>query len=350
MTTPTRPRSAPARRTPPTGLRRVALPIAVVVLLVAVVAGLGVGSNPLSPARVWDLLLHPDGSFDSEMLWEGRLPRTLLLVVVGAALAVAGALMQTLTGNRLADPGVFGINAGAALAVVLSVVLTGQTSVLFSLWFAFAGAAAAAIVVAVIGGTHRAGAAGGPLRLALAGIAVSAALGSLVQTIVLANAEAFNEFRFWAAGSAEGRGFGVLWSVLPFLLVGLASGLGLARSLNVLALGDDTGRALGISVVRTRWLAIAAVALCCGAATAAVGPLSFLGLAVPHLARALTGPDLRRLLPLSILLGAAMLVFADVIGRVVGEGSAEVQVGIVTALLGGPVFVVVARSRKVANR
>lgn len=321
-----------------------------VLVSAAVVAGLTVGSNGVPLDRVWSLLVHPDGSFEAEMLWEGRLPRTLLLVVVGAALAVAGALMQTLTNNPLADPGIFGINSGAALAVVLSVVLTGQTSVLFYLWFAFAGAAVAAFVVAVLGGTHRAGTAGGPLRLALAGIAVSAAIGSLVQTIVLANAEAFNEFRFWAAGSAEGRGFGVLWSVLPFLVVGVGLSLALTRSLNVLALGDDTGRALGISVVRTRWLALAAVALCCGAATAAVGPLSFVGLAVPHLARAITGPDLRRLLPLSILFGAALLVLADVIGRVVGEGSAEVQVGIVTALLGGPVFIVVARSRKVPAR
>ncbi|MTD14902.1 iron chelate uptake ABC transporter family permease subunit [Nakamurella sp. YIM 132087] len=323
---------------------------ATAVLLLSLLAGLTIGSNPLSPAEVWSLLLHPDGSFDSEIFWQGRVPRTLLLLVVGAALAVAGAMMQSLTRNPLADPGIFGINQGAALAVVLAVVVTGRTDLMTYLWFAFAGAAAAAVAVTVLGGAGRPSDIGGPVRLALAGVAVSAALGSLVQTLVLADADAFNEFRFWAAGSAEGRGFPVLWTVLGFLVIGMAMAFGSARSMNALALGDDTGRALGVRLGRTRITVMVAVALCCGAATAAVGPIAFLGLAVPHLARALTGPDLRRMLPVAVVLGGALLLLADVIGRVVAGGEGEVQVGIVTALLGGPVFVLVARSRRVTDR
>jgi len=322
-----------------TSRRAVGLAVAVGVLLLALLLSLMIGSNLLAPGEVLHQLLSPDGTGNTSVIRGHRVPRTVLGAVVGAALGVAGALMQSLTRNPLGDPGVLGINAGAGLAVVLAVAVTGRTGIGFYLWFGFLGAGLAAVAVYTLGSVGRAEAT--PARLAIAGVAISAAIAALIQTVILTDQQVFNEFRLWAAGSLEGRGWPILRIVAPVVALGIVGAALLTPSLNALALGDDAGTALGVRVRRTRTLTMAAVAVLCGAATAAVGPIAFVGLGVPHLARAVVGPDQRWVLPYAVPLGAAMLLVADVIGRVLVPE--EIQVGIVTALLGGPVLIALVR-------
>ena len=321
-----------------------AFAVALALLLLGSLVSLAVGSNPIALGRVWTILWQPDGSFESVVVLEQRLPRTLLLIVVGSALGVAGALIQSLTRNPLADPGILGINAGASLAVVLAVAITGVASIGFYLWFAFAGAAASAVAVYLLGMAGRSDAS--PVRLALAGVAISMLVASLVQTVILANQNAFNEFRFWAAGSVEGRGFPVLVTVVGFIGLGLVLACCLAPALNTLALGEETGRALGVRVGLVRGLAVAAVTVLAGAATAASGPIMFIGLGVPYLARAVLGPDQRLVLPGTAVAAPVLLLAADVLARLVVM-PAEVPVGVVAAIIGGPMFVAIVRRPRI---
>jgi iron complex transport system permease protein len=314
------------------------------ILVLAVLLSLSFGSKDIPVGQAWALLLSPDGSADSTVLHELRVPRTLMALVVGSALGVAGALMQSLTRNPLADPGILGINAGASLAVVLSVALIGMGSITVYLWFAFAGAAAASLAVYLLGAAGKQAVT--PTRLALAGVAISAALSALTEAVVLSDQAVFNEFRLWVSGSLEGRTLDILLVVLPFIVLGLLIALALAPSLNALALGVEKGRSLGVRVRRTQVLTMVAVTLLCGASTAAIGPVAFVGLAVPFLARGLTGSDQRWVFALSILLGAAWLLSADVIARVIVRPE-EIQVGIIAALLGAPFFVAMVRRRKI---
>lgn len=318
----------------------------VVVLVVAVGLSLFLGSHRLPADEVWRVLLHPDDSTASGVVHDQRLPRTVLAGVVGAALGVAGAVMQALTRNPLADPGILGINAGASLAVIAAVAVAGVAGIGFYLWFAFAGAAFASVSVYLLAGTGRASAT--PARLALAGVATSAALTAIGQTIILLDQVAFNEFRFWVVGTTEGRGWPVLSVVAPFLAAGILLALGLGPALNALALGEETAQGLGVRLARTRTLAMLAVTLLCGAATAAVGPIGFVGLAVPLVARFLVGHDQRWMLLVCALLGPAWLLAADVLARVV-IAPEEVQTGVVAALLGAPVFVALVSRRKVPS-
>lgn len=318
--------------------------VSALLLLLALVMSLSFGSNAISWPQVWSALFNPDSSAETGVIRELRLPRTVVAAIVGAALAVAGGIMQSLTRNPLADPGILGINAGASLLVVTSVALGGLAGVTTYVWFALLGAGLAAAGVFVLAGTGRNG--GTPVRLALAGVSISAALAAITQIVILSDQEAFNEFRFWVAGSLEGRGWQVLAATWPFLLAGVVLALLLGPALNVLALGDDTGHALGLSVGRTRVLAMVTVALLCGGATAAVGPIAFVGLAVPIAARALVGTDQRWVTVLCLLLGPVWLLLADTLARVV-LAPQEVPAGIITALLGAPVFVAIVRQGKV---
>ncbi|WP_220458000.1 iron ABC transporter permease [Actinotalea sp. JY-7876] len=318
-----------------------------VLLVVAVVLSLAVGAQGIAPADVWRHLLASDGSNDAAIVHEVRLPRTLLGVAAGAALGLSGALMQSLSRNPLADPGLLGVNAGAAAAVVAGISLLGVTTVGGYVWLAFAGAGAATVLVYLVG--SRSGgpeAAGTPVRLTLAGAAVSAVLMALVWAMTFLDREALDLYRFWAVGSLSGRGLGILVQVLPFLAVGLVVGLLLAVPLNAMALGEDVGRALGLSPGVVRAVTGVVVTLLCGAATAAVGPLVFVGLAVPHIVRGLTGPDDRWVLPLSALAAPVLLLLADVLGRVLAA-PAEIQVGVVTAFLGAPALIALAGRRRV---
>lgn len=331
--------------TRPGAVKAGAVVAAVALLAVAVLLSLSLGSKDIPLGETWRLLLVPDGSTSSTVLHDLRMPRTILGLIVGAALGVAGCLMQSLTRNPLADPGILGVNAGASVAVVLAVALTGVSGIGFYLWFAFAGAAAASVAVYALGSAHRQSAT--PVRLALAGVAISAALQALTTTIILADQAAYNEFRFWVSGSLEGRLYPIIATVAPFILAGMAIALLLAPALNALALGEETGKALGVRVKSTRMLTMAAVTLLCGAATAAVGPISFVGLAIPFAARLIVGSDQRWVIVFCALLGPSWLLLADVLARVVIRPQ-EVQVGIIAALIGAPVFVLIVRRRRIA--
>jgi iron complex transport system permease protein len=314
------------------------LALAAVALLV--VASLLWGAKGLSVAEVWTGLWRPDGSSASIIVREMRVPRTLLGLVVGAALGAAGALMQGHTRNPLADPGLLGVSAGAAFAVVLGLHLDLLTSMAAYVSFAFVGALITSVVVFGLGSVGRGGPT--PVALALAGAAVTALLGALTSALVLLDVSTLDAFRFWAVGSVGGADAGTVVVVGPLLCVGVLLAALHARSLDTLALGEDLARSLGQHVARTRAAGVLIVALLAGAAVAAAGPIAFVGLLVPHAARIMVGPDHRRLVPLSAALGAALLLAADVLGRLVVRPG-ELQVGVVMALVGAPVLIALVR-------
>nr|WP_232323683.1 iron chelate uptake ABC transporter family permease subunit [Catenuloplanes japonicus] len=325
-----------------TARRSVGLALAVVLLAAVVAASVGYGSTPLPVGTVWEAVARFDPAVDAHLVVRTlRIPRTALGLLAGLALGTAGAVMQTVTRNPLADPGLLGINAGAALCVVLGSHVLGVTTLPGYVWFAFAGAAGAAIMVYGVGTAGRGN--GAPVTLALAGAALTALLTSLTTSVLLIDRVSLDQFRFWAVGSLAGRDATIALQVTPFIVAGLLLALLSARGLNALALGDDTARALGQRVALARAAAITAVVLLAGAATAAAGPIAFVGLAVPHVARLLAGADNRWLLPYSAVLAAILLLGADIVGRIVAR-PAELQVGIVTALIGAPVFVALVRA------
>jgi iron complex transport system permease protein len=274
-----------------------------------------------------------------------RLPRTVLGVLVGVALGLSGALMQALTRNPLADPGLLGVSLGASTGVVLAIGFLGVGTLRGHVWFAFLGAALASLVVYLLGASGRS--VPTPARLVVAGAAVTAVLLAFNTAVLLLDPRAFDQFRFWTVGSLAGRRFDVVAVIWPFIAVGVLIALLLARPLNALAMGDQLGRALGVRVGRTRVWGAVAVMLLCGAATAAAGPIGFVGLAVPHVARLIVGPDQRWILAYSLVLAPVLLLGSDVLGRVLGAPG-ELQVGIVTAFLGAPVFIALCRRRKLA--
>jgi len=284
------------------------------------------------------------GSRDATIVLDLRVPRTLLGIAAGASLGLAGALMQSLTRNPLADPGLLGINAGAAAAVVIAIGLLGLAGTTAYVWFAFLGAGVAAVAVYMIGAAGRGGAT--PVRLALAGTAISAALTAVIYGIVLTDPLLLQKYNLWSVGGLSGRGRTELAGVVPFMVLGAVATLLLARPLNALAMGEDSARALGARVGATRIGGAAAITLLCGAATAAVGPLYFLGLTVPHAARAICGPDVRWVLAYSAVLGAILLLVADVIGRVLVSPQ-ELQAGLMLAFVGAPLFIAIVRKRNI---
>jgi iron complex transport system permease protein len=325
-------------------VRVLGLAVAAAVLMSLVLASVAIGAKsiPLSgviravtdedPARTNDLIVHTL-----------RIPRTVLAVVVGAALGLAGAVMQGVVRNPLADPGILGINAGAALFVVLAISALGITSVTGYIWFAFAGAAVAAVVVYLLGSIGRGGAT--PVKLALSGAAITAFLGAITTAVLLLDVVALDRFRFWDVGSVVGRDLEGVLPLLPFFVLGAALALATGPLLNTLALGDDVAEGLGQRVGLSRAFSAVAIVLLCGSATAAAGPIAFIGLTVPHMARLVTGPDYRWILPYSALLGASLLLVADIVGRVVARPG-EIEVGVVTAIIGAPVFIYLVRRRK----
>ena len=252
--------------------------------------------------------------------------------------------MQGVTRNPLADPGILGVTNGAALAVVIGIAFFAMTSPTSYIWVAIAGAAVSAAFVYAVGSLGRGGAT--PLKLALAGAATAAAFSSLVSAILLPRIDVMNEFRFWQIGGVGGGSYASISLVLPFLVVGALICAASARGLNSLALGEEVAAGLGERVATTRLVAAGGAVLLCGASTAVAGPIAFVGLVVPHLCRLLVGIDHRWLLPFSMLVGASLLTAADVIGRVVARPS-EVDVGIVTALVGAPFLIYIVRRQKV---
>ncbi|WP_414672873.1 FecCD family ABC transporter permease [Lacisediminihabitans sp.] len=315
-------------------------------LVLVVGLSLAYGARDMSLAAAAHGLFAPDPDSISDLAVQSRIPRTLAGLLVGAALGLAGAVMQGVARNPLADPGLLGVNAGAALFVVGAMTILGVTSVGGYIWFAFLGAALAALVVYSVAAIGRDGAT--PVKLALTGAAVTAALGSLVSATLLTSADTLDTFRFWQVGSLAGRSDEAIGQVLPFLIVGGAIALSSGRMLNVLSLGDDVGRGLGQRVALSRATGGLAVVLLCGAATALAGPIGFVGLVIPHVARLVSGADYRRILPLSALLGPILLLSADVLGRLIARPG-ELEVGIVTAVIGAPVFILIVRFRRMAR-
>ncbi len=314
-------------------------------LLAACLLGLMVGSRPIGPGRVIDALLHPDGGQISTIVHGLRLPRTILAAAVGVCLGVAGTLMQGHTRNPLADPGLLGVTAGASFAVVVGIFLFGITSLSGYAWLSLVGAGAAAAAVFAIGSTRNGP---NPISLVLAGAAVSALLMAFTQGIVLRDLDTLDDFRFWNVGSTAGRDLDVFWQVLPFIAVGLLLAAISTPGLNLLQLGDDVASSLGLHPLRHKILGITTVMLLTGAATAACGPIGFVGLVVPHIARFVAGVDYRWLIPYAGLVGGLVVVLADVLGRVVARPG-ELQVGIVMALVGGPVFVYLVRRTRMVR-
>ncbi|MEU0170491.1 iron chelate uptake ABC transporter family permease subunit [Streptomyces iakyrus] len=329
----------PARR----AVRAFGLLLAVAILVLVALASIAIGAKELSLGQVWHGLFEDSGTYGDVVVAE-RLSRTVLGLLAGAALGLAGAVLQALTRNPLADPGLLGINAGASAAVVTAITYFGVTSLSGYVWFAFFGAAAVGALVWFLGGSRGAT----PVRLALAGTAISAALYGYLQAVMIMDEAALGKMRFWTVGSLASATNSTITQVLPFLLTGTVLALALARPLNAMAMGDDTAKALGADLNRTRALSMLAATVLCGAATAACGPIVFVGLMVPHVVRSFTGPDLRWILPYAAILSPVLLLGADVIGRIVARPS-ELQVGIVTAILGGPVFIFLVRRRRTAQ-
>jgi iron complex transport system permease protein len=329
--------------------RVVGLMALVVVLAVVLLASIAVGARPFTFAEIGAALaplydVHPT---DADLIVRDlRLPRTMLAVVTGGALGLAGALIQGHTRNPLADPGILGVSAGAACAVVLAITFLGVASVGGYVWFALGGALVTS--VAVFGLASMGTSTLSPVSLVLGGAAVTAFLSSITSAVVLADQTTLDSFRFWVVGSVAGRGLEVLTPLLPFFAVGFVLALGSSPGLNLLSLGEDVARSLGTNVALNRVAGVAAITLLAGAATAACGPIGFVGLVVPHVARAFTGPDYRWLLPYSAVVGAIMLTISDVIGRVVARPG-ELQAGIVLALVGGPFFIALVRRRKLVT-
>ncbi|WP_225891346.1 FecCD family ABC transporter permease [Streptomyces dioscori] len=322
------------------------------VLAVLCLLSLALGAANIPPDQVISALFGDAPSrFVDNVVWSARIPRTALGLTAGAALGLAGALMQALTRNPLADPGVLGVSAGAAFAIVLAVGVLGINSLYGYVWFAFGGALIATVAVYLLGGLGRSGMT--PVKLALAGIAVTSMLWSFTQAIVLTDVDALNKYRFWSAGSLAEADNGMVWRVLPFLVIGAALALACAPALNSLALGDDVAASLGRRLGLVRLAGVAAITLLTGAAVAVIGPVVFLGLVVPHVARVLAqaagiGPDQRWLLPLSAVLAPILLLAADILGRLVARPT-EIQAGVLVAFIGGPFFIAMVRRRNLAE-
>jgi iron complex transport system permease protein len=321
-------------------------------LLLALVVGacalsIAVGTRSIGLGAVWHALIdgHTPGD-ETVIVRQLRVPRTLLGLLAGLSLGIAGALMQGHTRNPLGDPGLLGVTAGASFAVVLSSWLFGVGSPADYVWFALAGALLGSVAVYLIGSSGRGGAT--PVSLALAGSALSFLLYALVQAITIRERAALDSFRFWVVGALAGRDADVVTQIAPFVVVGLALALVNAPALNLLGLGEDVARGLGQRVWLARATGLAAITLLTGAATAACGPIAFVGLVVPHVARAVTGPDHRWLIPYSGLLGVVFLLLADVLGRIVAHPG-ELQVGIVLAVLGAPFFIALVRRRRLVQ-
>lgn len=315
-------------------------------LVAIVLLSLTTGARAIAPESAWQALIAFDPSnTEHRIIRDLRLPRTIVGLLVGAGLGLSGAVLQGATRNPLADPSILGINAGAALAVVLGVAFFGMTQLYSYVWLAFIGAGAAMLVVYTVASLGREGAT--PVKLALAGAAITAVLQSVINAILLTSPRTLDEVRFWQVGSLAGRSIDIVLQVAPFLAFGAVLALGTARLLDGLSMGDDVARALGQRIGLSRGLAGLAAVILAGASTAAAGPIAFVGLTVPHVARAITGPGYRWILPYSMLMAPILLLGSDIVGRVISPPG-EVQVGIVTAFIGAPFFIALVRRRKLA--
>lgn len=325
-------------------LRGVGLIPLAALCLAALALSMLVGSRGVSPAEITQFLFAPDPADPlSHVVWQSRVPRTLLVLLAGAALGVAGALMQAVTRNPLADPGILGVNAGASLAVVFGLAFLGLTDVADYMWWSFAGALITSVLVFAIGNSGPVRSS--PVRMTLAGVALGAVLSGFASAVLLSNSDVLRRMRGWSAGTTASQSLDAVLSIAPFIVIGLVIALLSSRSLDVLALGEASAIAMGAKPQRIRLISLVSIALLAGGATAVAGPIGFIGLMAPHLARMLVGPHQGWIMAYSIVLAPTVLGFADVLGRVLVAG--EVPVGVVTAFIGAPVLITMVRRARV---
>lgn len=317
------------------------------------VVSLCAGSKYIPLSVIIDSLLGKVDSADSIIIQQGRVTRTIMGLLVGAALGAAGAIIQAVTRNPLADPGIFGVNSGASFAIILGAAFFGAANLHDFLWFAFAGAMVTSVVVYITGtmstsGRLMSGSKANPVRLTLAGIAIGAVLYGISQGIALLNPSVFDTLRFWNAGSLDVKSLDIPMIVAPAILIGLIIALLISRSLNAINMGKDLAAALGARVLWTQFMALISISLLCGGATAAAGPISFVGLMMPHVARWMVGPNQSWILPFTMILTPILLLASDIVGRFLVPG--EMRVSIVTAFIGAPVLIWLVRSRKTVSK
>lgn len=318
----------------------------IILLMLCILASLAFGARSVGFLEVMQALFHENDTTIMSLVVRERIPRTIFSMIAGASLGVSGALMQAITRNPIADPSILGVNTGASLFVVIGITFFHINTASQYIWFALAGAAITAIFVYGIGSLGSGGAT--PIKLALAGAATSAALSSLVSAIILPRTEVMNAFRFWQVGSVSGATFNGIKTVLPFLIVGLVIGMFATPALNAMALGDDVATGLGVRTGVIRILSAMAGVMLCGATTALAGPIGFVGLMIPHTMRLLCGPNMRFIVPMSAVGGAALLTISDTIGRLIGSPG-ELEAGIVTAFLGAPILILIAMRARVRS-
>lgn len=314
------------------------------VLILCILASLAFGARYVNFPDIIDILLNGKKTSLIDIVVHERIPRTVFGIIAGAALGVSGALMQAITRNPIADPGILGVNTGASLFVVSGMALFHIGSLSQYIWLSLIGATATSLFVYVIGSLGYGGAT--PIKLALAGAATSAALSSVVSAIILPRTEVMNAFRFWQVGSVSGATWEGIYTVLPFLITGLIIGVLVSPALDALALGDDVATGLGIRTGTVRLLGALSGILLCGATTALAGPIGFIGLMVPHMMRMFCGPNLRLIIPMSAVGGAILLTISDVLGRLISSPG-ELESGIVTSFLGAPILIIIAMRAKV---
>ncbi|WP_449602501.1 FecCD family ABC transporter permease [Paenibacillus sp. Marseille-Q9583] len=319
------------------------LVVGAILFLISMLCSVLYGLHQFSLKDLWLAYSQFNGSNEHLILTKVRVPRTLIAALVGASLAVAGAIMQVLTRNPLASPSVFGVNAGAVLFIVIGLLVFGSSLTMSGMvWLAFAGAVATSVVVYTLG-LQRGGFE--PVKLTLAGACMAAFASSITSGIILINKQSLESALFWMIGSVEGRNLEHLLMVLPYMAIGMTISLLLSGSLNIMAIGDDSAKSLGQRLTLVRVLSATAIVLLAGSSVAAAGPIAFIGLIVPHLCRYIVGHDFRWLLPYTALVGAILLVTADLASRFILE-SREVPVGVATAIIGVPFLIHVARRKQ----
>lgn len=323
----------------------VALPFGLLLLICAIIASLTIGARSIPLDVVWHSLSGQDAGVDGTLVLHARLPRTLAGLAAGIALGVSGALIQTICRNPLSDPGILGLNAGASLAVTLAIITIGPMVPVGQFAIAITGALVAVILLFGIAGSGAGDSNSG--QFILAGIALAAVMGGLTSALCLLNPSLFDRMRYWEAGTLDIGNLGLASAVLPVIGMGVVMAMLLARPLNALALGNDMAASLGVRPLLVQGVGLSLVSLLCGTATALTGPISFVGLMVPHVVRRIVGPDMRRVLPVCMIFGPILLLTADILGRVLIAG--ELRVSIVTAFLGAPLLIWVARQPRRAG-
>lgn len=317
-----------------------------ILCVIALSASMLVGSRAVAPVDVLHAVMHPDPEDPiSQTVWFSRVPRTVLVLLAGAALGVAGALMQAVTRNPMTDPGILGVNAGASLAVVTGLAFFSVTDISQYMWWSFVGALLTSVLVFMIGNTGAAR--GNPVRMTLSGVALGAVLSGFTSAVLLSHSDVLERMRGWSAGTTASQPLDATLAILPFIVVGLLIAAVSSRSLDVLSLGEASAVAMGAHPNRIRLVALIAIALLAGGATAAAGPIGFLGLLAPHVARMIVGPHQGWIMAYSVLMAPIVLGFADVLGRVITAG--EVPVGVVTAFIGAPVLIWMVRRFRVSE-